>query len=118
MDLPTKPKGFLAFAWYRREDYPRIREMMEDGHLLPTSYDKWLKGAEKGFQSMKDRGFITIKAEIEPGAFLDWCKGKGLHLNADARNRWGLFVAEETARKSGLHPRFTEDEATGRGRGQ
>ena len=28
-------------AWFRREDYERIREIMEDRDRLPPSFDEW-----------------------------------------------------------------------------
>jgi hypothetical protein len=28
-------------AWFRREDYGRIREIMEDSDRLPPSFDEW-----------------------------------------------------------------------------
>ena len=28
-------------AWFRREDYERIREVMEDSDRLPPSFDEW-----------------------------------------------------------------------------
>jgi hypothetical protein len=28
-------------AWFRREDYERIREIMEDSDRLPPSFDEW-----------------------------------------------------------------------------
>lgn len=37
----------LGMAWYRRQDYGRILEIMEDAHLLPPTFDKWLGKAEK-----------------------------------------------------------------------
>jgi len=28
-------------AWYRREDYDRIRSIMDDGAKFPPTFDEW-----------------------------------------------------------------------------
>lgn len=91
--------------WYRREDYPRILEVMEDRHLLAPTYDEWLRAAEKGIQHFTDKGLIAIKAEIEPESFLAWCKERGLKVDAKARNEWGNSVALAEARRRGMLPK-------------
>lgn len=35
-------------AWYRREDYPRILEIMTDHDRLHRTYDEWQNAAEEG----------------------------------------------------------------------
>jgi len=36
-----------GIPWYRREEYEEILTVMEDAHLLPTTFDAWLKKAKQ-----------------------------------------------------------------------
>ena len=33
--------------WYRREDYPRTRAIMQDGARFPSTFGEWEKTAKK-----------------------------------------------------------------------
>ncbi len=37
----------VGIAWYTREDYPRIRLMMDDGQSFAPIYRRWLQDAEE-----------------------------------------------------------------------
>src|SRR4026209_1874433 len=48
-------------AWFRREDYERIREVMEDSDRLPPSFDEWeLLAKSRGGEAERDG--ITLEA--------------------------------------------------------
>lgn len=79
--------------WYRRQDYPRVLEVMEDAHLLPKTFDKWLHLAEKALQKAADRGVVPVKAHIDPESFVTWCRERGLNVNAAARIQFAATVA-------------------------
>lgn len=83
----------LAVPWYRREHYARIREMMEDGHLLPATFDKWLYRAEKALEQAVNKGVIPVKAYLDPEPFVSWCRERNLRLDSDARNQFAASVA-------------------------
>jgi hypothetical protein len=48
------------FPWFDRESYPHVLEVMVDHDLLPSSYDRWLKQAQ--------RVLILIRIASSPGA--------------------------------------------------
>lgn len=79
----------VGIAWYSRQDYPRILQIMEDGSKLPETYYHWLKSAEVGERQLSKSGMTVFRAHIVPDEFLAWCQRNGLRPNADARMRWG-----------------------------
>jgi hypothetical protein len=79
--------------WYRRQDYARILEVMEDAHVLPATFDKWLYLAEKVLQNAVNKGVVPVKAHIDPEQFVVWCRQRGLNVNADARIQFAATVA-------------------------
>ncbi len=44
----------VGVPWYTRQNYRRILEIMEDAHLLPSTFDKWLHAAEEVIESCKN----------------------------------------------------------------
>ena len=75
----------VAIAWYHRADYERVRLLMEDGLVLPGSYDEWLRQVESVVRIERSRGSVVLKAMILPEAFVAWCKATSQRPNVDAR---------------------------------
>jgi hypothetical protein len=49
--------------WYRREDYDRVRELMDDGDRLPPTLDEWERVAKDQLAMAAANG-IEIKPVI------------------------------------------------------
>jgi hypothetical protein len=67
----------MGIAWYRREDYDRLRRIFSDGANLPQHYDDWLKLAEKLAERLKNQGQAFQRVYIDPDTFPDWCARTG-----------------------------------------
>ena len=91
--MSAPPVRAIGMAWYTRQDYPRILEIMEDAEKLPPSYFAWSKAAERGKREAERQGQIVIRAIIDPDDFSLWCRARGLNVDAEARMRF----ANETA---------------------
>jgi len=75
----------VGVAWYRQEDYAKIRSIMEDHRKLPPTYKQWLKKANKAVESSRAEGLLVEKAYIDPETFPAWCKSRGLNVDAKGR---------------------------------
>lgn len=84
----------IGLPWYSREDYPRIRDMMIDRHNLAPAYDSWLAAAENNENVGRQAGLEITRIIIEPDAFAQWCRDKGLEPGGAARMQ---YVAAMTA---------------------
>jgi hypothetical protein len=47
MDNSLKRPRSVALAWYRAEDYAKLRAKAVDGHNLPVNHDQWRLAAEQ-----------------------------------------------------------------------
>ena len=83
----------VGIAWYHRQDYRRILDIMEDADILPASYDEWLKGAEAGERQLKRSGHTVVRAIIDPDEFPAWCRTRSLKIDAEGRVRWANEAA-------------------------
>ena len=75
----------IGFPWFRQKDYKKLLDIFMDGHLLPENYDEWIKLAEEGLDRLMKDGFTIEMVNIDPVTFPDWCKEKGLNVDANAR---------------------------------
>lgn len=84
MDRPR----VVGMAWYRREDYGRIRAMMVDRDRLAATYEGWLLSAEQVAREVERSGVTVERVLIVPDAFGAWCAAEGLACDGAARARF------------------------------
>ncbi len=81
------------FPWFDRESYPRILDVMVDHDLLPQSYERWLKQAQRVLEKARREGERPIRAHIDPDRFLAWCTDNGMEPDSMARLAYAGYVA-------------------------
>ena len=84
-----------GFAWYRREQWSRLRERASDRDKLDDSYDEWLAGAQKALLEMALAGVPARRVDVDVDALFRWCEAEGRSVDSAAR---AAFVAEELRR--------------------
>lgn len=77
---------YVGIPWYDETDYERVLEVMTDRHALFPHYRDWLAVAEQLIDRLQAQGFIPVKAQIKPDAFLAWCRALNIHPDSQARN--------------------------------
>ncbi len=95
---PQQPAGqpsVQAMVWYKKEHWDTLKEMFEDGDMLPPTYEEWLKRAEAMKDQVQAAGDAVIKVFIDPDTFPAWCEKKGLPMNSEARSQLAIEVAQE-----------------------
>ncbi len=88
------PPSIQALVWYKEDDWARLKEMFTDGHMLPVTYDDWLKRAEAMLEEISGQGDIGMKVYIDPETFPAWCKEKGVEMNGESRSQMAIEVAQ------------------------
>ena len=81
----------LGFAWYRPDQWRRVREISADEDDLHDSYLEWLQSAEERLQELRSSGLRVEKVDVHSEALILWCNERGLENNGAARSR---YVAE------------------------
>ena len=87
------PPGVIALAWYQREDYPRILQIMKDASTLPQTYDRWLEKETARERLAMHSDKTVVKALINPETFPDWCRINGVKADAKGRMRFANWTA-------------------------
>jgi hypothetical protein len=92
----NKSKIVTGVAWYRPEQWERLREVSEDVDNLEETYDAWLKTAERIIRDGIPADVQVEKIDIDVEEVLAWCNVQGLPMNAASRAR---FVSERVRQK-------------------
>ncbi len=88
----------IGMAWYKPQNFIRLRAMFEDGHKLHVTYDEWFVAAEKGRKTFEAEGRRVVCVDIDPDKFPEWCRTQGLKVNADARQKFASLYAAQMFR--------------------
>jgi hypothetical protein len=86
-------------AWYRRQDYERIRKIMDDGDKLPRTFEEWENKAKSRIATAKALGITITPVILDPDEFLAFCKREG-HRRRGSRERNLFAVSRQSARRS------------------
>jgi len=102
------PIQIIGMVWYDSIDsYNACLRIMSDSHKLHANYHLWRMQAETGEKRLRRAGKTVVRAVIDPKTFPDWCRDRGLDIDADARNQFASFVAHQIATggqtETGLH---------------
>ncbi len=84
-----------GIAWYRSEQWQRLREISKDANDLEDSYDAWLTEAERVLGS-GDLRIPFEKVDVDVEQLLAWCNENGRPVDAKARAE---YVAELLRRR-------------------
>jgi hypothetical protein len=88
-------RRIVAIAWYSREDYREIRELMDDGYVLPEDYELWRRRAGTVLLIERARGSIVLRARILPVPFAAWCDATNQRPDVHARTRHVNLAIED-----------------------
>lgn len=91
----------VGMAWYKPENFDRLRAMFEDGQKLPRTYPEWLAQAESGRKVLESAGKRVIRVDIDPDQFPEWCRLNGHNLNARARIAYANIKVREGIKRAG-----------------
>jgi len=93
---PNQSRLVTGVAWYRPEQWERLREVSEDVDNLEETYDAWLQTAERMIREGIPADVLVEKIDIDVEEVLAWCNVLGLPMNTASRAR---FVSERVRQK-------------------
>jgi hypothetical protein len=93
--MGSKTVRGAGMVWYRSGDYSRILEIMSDADKLSPTFEQWRVSAERGEREMKSKGFLIVRAMIDPEEFATRCAARGIHPDAKARTEFAAEFAQQ-----------------------
>jgi len=77
-------------AWFRREDYQRIRQIMDDADKFPTDFDAWEERAKGQVEEATRQGLTITPVILDPDEFLAYCEEKKIPPGSMARSTFAI----------------------------
>ena len=87
MNDNSAPTGI---AWYRRDQWTRLRELAPDVEKIEESYEDWLAGAQTVLVQLTVAGVRVQRVDVDLDELVRWCRGEDRPLDSAAR---AAFVA-------------------------
>jgi hypothetical protein len=92
----SESKIITGVAWYRPEQWERLREVSEDVDNLEETYDAWRETAERMIRDGIPSDVQVEKMDIDVEEVLAWCNERELPMNTASRAQ---FVSERVREK-------------------
>lgn len=87
-------------AWYRREQWVRLREISADTDTLEDTYDEWLESATRALRELRRSGVSARKVDVDVEDLLGWCNERSRGVDSSSRAN---YVADKMRRRAGRH---------------
>lgn len=95
-------KTVMGCAWYRAEQWDRLREVAVDRDNLEETHAEWVANAEETLRGMRKAGMLVDKVEVDVEELLAWCKARQLDVDGGARAKYaGEMLRQRDVGRSG-----------------
>src|SRR5687767_12361703 len=81
----------VGLVRYKKEDWERWRQSVDDGDLWEETFEEWQQKAEAMAARLRAAGLKIVWVDVAPDQISRWCEARGLKNNGEARS---LFAAE------------------------
>jgi hypothetical protein len=85
----------LSVAWYKPEQWPRLKEISADRDKLEATYGEWQIMAEKAMADFAAQGGFPEKVVVDTEELLAWCNERDLPVNGESRSRYAGWLLRE-----------------------
>lgn len=86
----------IAIPFFTQEQWANARSVMEDGHTFHDSYAEFVQRVSSVEKKLRGQGNVTVRVNIEPEAFVQWCRGSGRKVDAESRSQYAAMKAAQT----------------------
>lgn len=78
----------LGFAWFDREQWLLLTEVVPDRAELDESFEEWEKSALTAVAAMEAEGLRVEKIAIDVGELCVWCRSRKRPVDGGARSEY------------------------------
>jgi hypothetical protein len=92
----------MGCAWYRAEQWDRLREISVDRDDLEETHAEWVANVEETLREMRKAGMLVQKVEVDVEELLAWCQASQLDVDGEARAQYaGEMLRQRDPRHAG-----------------
>ena len=97
-----KDRIAFGFAWYRPDQWQRVRDISSDADDLADSYVEWLQLADEKLNEMRSSGMRVEKIDIDTEQLIRWCNERGLDITGQSRSQYAAEKLRELGENRSL----------------
>lgn len=90
-----------GLAWYRPEQWARLREISVDADELEATFLEWLVIAEKARRDFEDNFLFPEKVPVDVEELLAWCRERKRPVDGQARSQYVAWLMREREEREG-----------------
>jgi hypothetical protein len=90
--VSSQPGAVFAIAWYRPEQWQKLRQISVDRNKLETTHAEWLEIAVKTLIDLKNMGLDVRPVEINVDELARWCKENKRAAASTARSEFAAYT--------------------------
>ena len=83
----------VGIAWYRADQWTRLREVSVDVPELEATWSEWHAVAERQLRELQEQGIAPRKVPVDIDDLVRWCESTGSAIDGAARSAYaGLLL--------------------------
>lgn len=90
----------IAFCWYQREEWEKLKTSATDPEILDDTYEEWISKANSAISQIRVNGNVVVKISINIDEWVSWCKENNYEFNASARSEFAVDKLRSRIRKT------------------
>lgn len=94
----------LGLAWYSREAWERLREIVDDRDALDDTYEDWERQALAMIRNLEAVGRPIRKVPIDIDALVAWCRERKCRNDMAARAEYVSDLLRQAEKDAGISP--------------
>jgi len=91
----------FGIAWYKPEQWLRLREIAADVEILEATHEEWRVLAEKAMDDFASLLVFPEKVEVDVEELLAWCQKQKRPVTGEARSGYVAWLMQEREKKTG-----------------
>ena len=91
-----------AVAWYREDQWDRLRELSDDRDDLAETHAEWLEMIERKWSELTATGLQLRRVAVDVEDLWSWCRSNGRVLDGSARSEYVARRARELMQRGEL----------------
>ncbi len=91
----------IGIAWFRPDQWERLREVSADSVELEADHNDWLGHAEKTLFELHTQGMNVVRVDVDVEDLLHWCRTKQRPVNAESRSKYAAELLQLRDQQTG-----------------
>lgn len=75
----------VGFAWFTREQWHRLTEVVDDRSELDDTFEQWERNALTALCQLESQGHSVPKVMVDVETLVAWCRARGRRIDGAAR---------------------------------